>query len=314
MRTILLAFVLTGAVATTACARKAQNAGLHATVIMRDGTIYSGTVTGSSADQITIAGDDKNTYTLAMKNVRSVDYGDSGSPAATAAAPQPADSQAVAESQPPAAAPATPPPAAPATGAAAPPIQSAPPPEYHPPASEIRTRTWVVPPGTEMAVRLDETINSANAADGQTYAARITRDVRDADGNVVIPRGSNTQVVIRSASRGGDFRGASDLVLGLDSVSVEGRRYRLVTNEIAEKGREGLGKNKRTAEYTGGGAAFGAIIGAIAGHGKGAAIGALSGAGAGAATQVLTKGRAIHVPAESLLVFRLERPLRVEAR
>ena len=56
---------------------------------------------------------------------------------------------------------------------------------------------------------------------------------------------------------------------------------------------------------------MGAIIGAIAGGGKGAAIGAGAGAGAGALTQVLTKGRSIKVPVESVLTFRLARPLRV---
>src|SRR5207244_7207406 len=41
----------------------------------------------------------------------------------------------------------------------------------------------------------------------------------------------------------------------------------------AQKGTEGLGKNKRTAEMVGGGAVLGTLIGAIAGGGKGAAIG-----------------------------------------
>jgi len=72
-----------------------------------------------------------------------------------------------------------------------------------------------------------------------------------------------------------------------------------------------VGGNKRTAKYTGGGAAIGAIIGAIAGGGKGAAIGAGSGAGAGALTQILTKGGSIKVPVETVLTFKLDRPLRV---
>jgi hypothetical protein len=74
-----------------------------------------------------------------------------------------------------------------------------------------------------------------------------------------------------------------------------------------------VGANKRTAEYTGGGGAIGAIIGAIAGGGKGAALGAASGAGAGAITQIVTKGGSIKVPAESVLTFKLDRPLRVMA-
>ena len=56
------------------------------------------------------------------------------------------------------------------------------------------------------------------------------------------------------------------------------------TEDIVEKGRDGVGKNKRTGIFAGTGAAAGAIIGAIAGGGKGAAIGAASGA-AGAETE-----------------------------
>ncbi|HKS97724.1 MAG TPA: hypothetical protein VJV74_16540, partial [Terriglobia bacterium] len=54
---------------------------------------------------------------------------------------------------------------------------------------------------------------------------------------------------------------------------------------------------------------FCALIGAIAGHGKGAAIGAAAGAGAGATAQVLTRGKEVHVPAETLLRFRLDTDL-----
>jgi len=62
----------------------------------------------------------------------------------------------------------------------------------------------------------------------------------------------------------------------------------------------------------GGGAGLGALIGAIAGGGKGAAIGAGVGAAAGAAGQVLTKGGQVKVPAESVLIFKLDQDLRVE--
>src|SRR5205807_9737932 len=145
----------------------------------------------------------------------------------------------------------------------------------------------------------------------QTFAAEVASDVRDADGATVIPRGANATIVIKSAARGGRFRGASDLVLDLRSVSVEGQRYALDTTDVKEKGRSGIGLNKRTGEFAGGGAAVGAIIGAIAGGGKAAGIGAGAGAGAGALTEILTKGGSIKVPAETVMTFRLEQPLRV---
>jgi hypothetical protein len=185
---------------------------------------------------------------------------------------------------------------------------------YHPTPAVISTKTNVVPVNAELAVRTEDTIDSDTAAEGQIFAAEITQDVLDDEGNVVIPYGSNAQIVIKSATKGSRFHGASDLVLDLQSVSVGGRRYLIDTVDIERKGREGVGVNKRTAVFTGAGAAVGAIVGAIAGGGKGAAIGAASGAGAGAIAQVVTSGNSIKVPVETILTFRLDKPLKVTAK
>jgi len=277
---------------------------------MRDGTRVTGAVVASSTAEITVAGDDNISRTIPMSQVRSVEYDDSPQAVVTPAQPP--------ASPPPAAQPpASPPPAArpPIQATSRRPAQTDTTHEahYHPPQATIRTRTYVVPAGTEIPVRIEETIDSAKAVEGQTYAAELAEDILDAEGSVVIPRGSNAQVVIRSASKGGRFRGTSDLVLDLQSVSVEGQEYGLRTADLEQRGRDGVGGNRRTAEFGGGGAAFGAIIGAIAGGGKGAAIGAGSGAGAGVLTQILTKGGSIRVPAETILTFKLDRPLRVTA-
>jgi hypothetical protein len=274
----------------TSCTNQATapGNGPHATVLMRDGTQVAGIVTASSPSGITLMGDDKASHTISMAQVQSVSYDQ----------PQPAP-------------PAAGQPAAADSGAAPPDATHDD--HYHPPVSAIQSKTYKLPAGTLIPVRSEETIDAAVATAGQTYAAEVTRDIRDADGAVVIPRGSNAQIIIRSAAKGGRIKGASDLVLDLDSVSVEGRLYTLETEDMIRKGRDGVGKNRRTAYFTGGGAAVGAIIGAIAGGGKGAAIGAASGAGAGAGTQIVTKGAAIRIPAETILTFRLDAPLRVDA-
>jgi len=267
----------------------------HATVTLRDGSTVAGSVVSSSASEIALAGDDKSSRTIPMSQVKSIEYDDPPQPAA---APDPTQ------------------PAAPAA-AAAPKLavrsQAAHQEHYHPPQSVVSTRSYQLPVGTEISVRAEETIDSSKGSEGQTYAAEVTKDVLDADRAVVIPDGSNAKIVIKSASRGGRFTGQSDLVLDLRAVSVEGQEYLIGTSDIQKRGQEGVGANKRTAIFTGGGAAIGAIIGAIAGGGKGAAIGAASGAGAGAITQVVTKGSSIKVPAETILTFKLDRPLRVDA-
>ena len=256
----------------------------RATVKLRDGSKVAGQVKASSATEITLVADDQSSHTYPMSQVKSIVYADAapaGAPTTGVVTPAAAQSQDAHDDH------------------------------YHPAEAEIRTKTYRLPVGSQVSVRTEDAIDSSKASEGQTYAAEITDDVPDGDGNVVIPRGSNAQIIIRSASKGNRFHGQSDLLLDLQSVSVDGQEFLVSTTDLLQKGKQGIGANKRTAEYTGGGAVVGTIIGAIAGHGKGAAIGAGAGAGAGALTQVLTKGGAIKLPAESVLTFKLDKAVQV---
>jgi hypothetical protein len=277
------------------CANKTAS-GQHATILMRDGTTLTGIVTATSPAEITLAGDDSATHTVPMTQVKSIEYDEA--PAAQGSATQTSDAGGTS---------ATPTRRSAASRADAAAHEH----HYHPTQAEIHTKTYVLPVGTKVPVRTEETIDSATAVEGQTYAAEIADDVFDANGEVVVPHGANAQIVIRSATKGNRFHGTSDLVLDLQSISVGGKQYLVSTTDLQQKGRQGLGANKRTAELTGGGAALGAIIGAIAGGGKGAAIGAGAGAGAGAVTQIATKGGAIRVPAETVLTFQLDKPVQI---
>jgi hypothetical protein len=107
---------------------------------------------------------------------------------------------------------------------------------------------------------------------------------------------------------------SDDYVLDLEAVLVNGRRLAVDSEEsVVFDTDDRFGANSRTGRYVGGGALVGAIIGAITGGGKGAAIGGGVGAAAGAGTQAVTRGRQIIVPAESVVTFRLDQPLRVTA-
>lgn len=162
-----------------------------------------------------------------------------------------------------------------------------------------------MPVGTQIAVRTNDAIDVRNSSDGRIYSGVVDRDVLDANRNVAIPRGSNAELIVRNV-------GSRNLALDLESVDVNGRRYVVSTNDVTRSGsKQGLGENRRTAKYVGGGAVLGSIIGAIAGGGKGAAIGAAVGGASGAGAQVLTRGGAVRVPSESVLTFRLDQPLQI---
>ncbi len=175
--------------------------------------------------------------------------------------------------------------------------------------------TRVLPVGAEISVRTTTTINSRNAGEGETFSASVERDVLDGAGDVVIPRGSPAELIVRDIN-GGNSRNSNDLILDVQAVSVDGQRFLIYTEDLAQggSGRRGLGANRRTGEFVGGGTALGTLLGAVAGGGKGALIGALAGAAAGVGTQVLTRGREVRVPSESVLNFRLDQPVYMNLR
>ena len=115
----------------------------------------------------------------------------------------------------------------------------------------------------------------------------------------MIPRGSRARLIAVPSNDGKDTN------LDLRSVTVNGTPYLIDAAGSGDKGTPGgLGANKRTGMYVGGGAAVGALLGALMGGGKGAAIGAVLGGGAGAGTQVLT-GKKQDLPAETQLSYKL---------
>jgi hypothetical protein len=173
--------------------------------------------------------------------------------------------------------------------------------------SRVRDLPRTIESGTTIQVRTSEEIET-NEPGEQTYSGVVDKDVVNRSGNVVIPRGSRVDLVVREVVVDDD----DTLAIDLAAVDVGGRRYSIESEDyvITDDRREGIGVNKRTGKYVGGGALAGAIIGAITGGGKGAAIGAGAGAAAGAGAQVLTRGDKVDIPPETLLTFRLQQPLR----
>lgn len=198
------------------------------------------------------------------------------------------------------------------------PIQA---PEPPAPAPQVQTRevakpaepavrsgmdsTVTFPEGTLVVVRTTAAIDTDRNRVGDTFDAILDKPLED-NGRVIAPRGSKAKGRISYAQESGKLSGRSQLMLELTELVVNGKSYFVRTADFVE---EGSSRGQRTAATVGGTAALGAIIGAIAGGGKGAAIGAASGAGVGTGVQVLTRGEVLKIPAETILEFQLQSPM-----
>jgi hypothetical protein len=105
--------------------------------------------------------------------------------------------------------------------------------------------------------------------DNRVYPGIVDQDVRGDNGRLAIPRGSQAELIVR-------VRPDNDLILDLESVVVNGQRYAIRTDS-----------NRVPSQRDN------SIVGSI--------VGAISGGQA--------QGRAVRIPRNSVLTFRLERPL-----
>jgi hypothetical protein len=164
-----------------------------------------------------------------------------------------------------------------------------------------------VPQGTPLVLRLIDDVDSTRDTVGQTFRASIDEPVVVGE-RTVIARGADVVVKLVEDKQSGKLTGKTELTLDVQSVMINGRLVDVHTEEVTQSSGSRTGK---TGQVVGGGAALGAIIGAIAGGGKGAAIGAVSGAAAGGAVQVITKGEKVKIPSETRLTFALQQPIRI---
>lgn len=168
-------------------------------------------------------------------------------------------------------------------------------------------QTITIPVGTVITVRLNETLSSKSSTAGQGFTATVAEPVT-VEGKTVIASGAAARGTVVDAKSMGHFKGGALLEVRLNSVTIDGKETPIQTSMVA---RSLKGKGKRTAEFIGGGAGAGALIGALAGGGKGAAIGAAAGAGAGTAGSAFTGNKEIVLASESALSFKLKQAIEV---
>jgi hypothetical protein len=164
-----------------------------------------------------------------------------------------------------------------------------------------------LPAGEPILVRMIDPVDSKHNVVGDVFKASLETDL--AVNNVLVARrGSDAFVRLAYTKEARGLSGSSELQLELTRIIIDGREFPVVSGDYTMKGK---GRGGDTAKKVGGGAIVGAIIGGVAGGGTGAAIGAGVGGAAGAGAEILTRGRAVRVPSETLLEFRLEQPVTV---
>jgi hypothetical protein len=184
-------------------------------------------------------------------------------------------------------------------GASAPATAAAPAP---PPPERV-----TIPAGTLVQVRMIDSVSSDTAQPGEVYKASLSDPVM-VDGQVVIPRDATARVRVVDAQSAGHFQGQPLLKLELIGFTVNGTRYSARSDYYT---RLGPSRGKNTAAKVGGGAAVGALLGAIIGHGRGAGIGTIIGAGAGTVDQKVSHPKEITIPSETIIDFTLKHPVGV---
>ncbi|HEV2836047.1 MAG TPA: hypothetical protein VGW58_12050 [Pyrinomonadaceae bacterium] len=165
------------------------------------------------------------------------------------------------------------------------------------PTAKKRTTTKkvvpLVPVGTDLKVRINETLSSKDSRVGDRFTATVIDPSRFDEARLTGH--------VSSIQKSGKIKGRTSMNLAFDSVELrDGRRgvlHGYVTRIYGEGsgradnegGVESGSRTKQTVKRAGIGATVGAIVGGIAGGGKGAAIGLIVG-GAGGAGSLAVKG------------------------
>jgi hypothetical protein len=156
-----------------------------------------------------------------------------------------------------------------------------------------------VPVGTELDVRLQQSLSSATAQVEDRFEATTMVDLKDGD-RVIVPAGSVMRGVISAVTKTTRTERKGSLTVAFDQVKINGREYPIrgtVSQAIESEGIKGeTGK-------IGAGAGVGMIIGGILGGVKGALAGILIGGGG---TIAATEGKDVELAAGTVLRVRLD--------
>ncbi len=168
----------------------------------------------------------------------------------------------------------------------------------------------IVPAGTTLAIRLDQSISVKGNRAGDQFTGEVVDPLGANDGGLLVPKGARVKGLVDVSHKRGHFKGASSLELRLTSIELNGADHPIETGDLAQRKK---GKGKRSAGFIGGGAGVGMLIGGLAAGPAGVLWGGLAGGGAGTAAAGLTGNRDLVIPAETVVRFKLAQDLVVRA-
>lgn len=169
----------------------------------------------------------------------------------------------------------------------------------------------LVPIGTNLKVRIEDTLSSKDSRVGDRFNATALDPVRFNEARVTGH--------ISSIQKSGKIKGRTSMNLAFDSIELtDGRRDTLhgyVTRVYGsgsgradeEGGVESGSRTNQTLKRGGIGAAAGAILGGIAGGGKGAAIGLILGGAGGAGSLAIQGSKELKIESGTEMLVRVTR-------
>jgi len=179
-------------------------------------------------------------------------------------------------------------------------------------AREPAYREVTLPTGTSLPIDLRTTVASdtSHVEDRVTAALRQPVAVRGVE---VLPTGTRLLGHVTAADRSARVKGRARVGFRFTSLDLpgEGGKTPIRTSSVV---RLAPATKKEDAMKIGGGAAGGAVIGALMGGGGGAAKGAAIGGAGGTGVVLATRGKEVRVPAGTNLIVRLESPITVRVR
>jgi hypothetical protein len=156
-----------------------------------------------------------------------------------------------------------------------------------------------IPTGTTIKVRTIDRLSSADARIGDNFHATLEEPIMVND-KELYPRGADVTGRVVDVHPSGRLSEPGELDLVLSTVTSGNTTSSLRVEPLVMKGES---HTKSNTTKIGGGAALGALIGAIAGGGKGAAVGTVAGGAAGTGAAAATGKREIEIPSETVLTF-----------